>query len=121
MAPTKDANKLPAVGSRVRCEGLTGPPELNGCLGVVLGHDREGGRATVGLEGPDPRVVVTVGVQPQNLVGATITDASPLLGRLIGELPLLFFKEVLPLLDPTDLALLARAARPIKTKVPFSS
>jgi hypothetical protein len=37
------------------------------------------------------------------------TDASPLLGRLLGELHDLFATEVLPLLDPTDIALLARA------------
>ena len=36
-------------------------------------------------------------------------DASPLLGRLLGELRDLFATEVLPLLDPTDLAMLARA------------
>ena len=37
------------------------------------------------------------------------TDASPLLGRLLGELNDLFAAEVLSLLNPTDLALLARA------------
>ena len=37
------------------------------------------------------------------------TDASPLLGRLLEELPYLFAAEVLPLLDRTGLALLARA------------
>jgi hypothetical protein len=37
------------------------------------------------------------------------TDASPLLGRLLGELHNLFAAEVLPLLDSTDLSLLARA------------
>jgi len=37
------------------------------------------------------------------------TDASPLLGRLLEELRDLFAAEVLSLLDPTDLALLARA------------
>jgi hypothetical protein len=37
------------------------------------------------------------------------TDASPLLGRLLEELHDLFAAEVLSVLDPTDLALLARA------------
>ena len=37
------------------------------------------------------------------------TDASPLLGRLLEELRDLFAAEVLSLLDPTDLALIARA------------
>ena len=38
------------------------------------------------------------------------TDASPLLGRLLAELRDLFAAEVLPLLDPTDLTLIARAS-----------
>ena len=30
---------LPAVGARVRCKGLTGAAELNGCLGRVVSHE----------------------------------------------------------------------------------
>ena len=30
---------LPAVGARVRCQGLTGAAELNGCLGRVVSHE----------------------------------------------------------------------------------
>jgi len=51
------------VGGRVRCEGLTGAPELNGCLGGVVSH--EGDRAKVRLDAAGARVV---GVKPQNLV-----------------------------------------------------
>ena len=54
---------LPAVGARVRCEGLTGAAELNGCLGRVVSH--EGARARVLMDGPSGRVV---GVKPRNLV-----------------------------------------------------
>jgi len=52
-----------AVGSRVRCEGLAGAAELNGCLGRVVGHAGE--RVSVRLNGPNGRVV---GVKPGNLV-----------------------------------------------------
>jgi hypothetical protein len=38
------ARELLAVGARVRCEGLTGAAELNGCLGRVMSH-HEGERA----------------------------------------------------------------------------
>ena len=31
---------LPVVGSRVRCEGLKGAAELNGCLGYVVEYSR---------------------------------------------------------------------------------
>ena len=54
---------LPVVGARVRCEGLTGAAELNGCLGRVVSN--EGARARVRMDGPGGRVV---GVKPQNLV-----------------------------------------------------
>ena len=63
------APELPAVGARVRCEGLTGAAELNGCLGRVLSH--EGARAKVRMDGPGGRVV---GVKPQNLV--VVADAA---------------------------------------------
>jgi len=66
------------VGARVRCEGLTGAAELNGCLGRVVSH--EGARAKVRMDAPGGggggRVV---SVKPQNLVvvrGATSTAAS---------------------------------------------
>ena len=54
---------LPAVGARVRCEGLTGAAELNGCLGRVVSH--QGARAHVRMDGPGGRVV---GLRPANLV-----------------------------------------------------
>jgi len=54
---------LPAVGTRVRCEGLTGAAELNGCLGRVRRH--EGARARVQMDGMRGR---SVNVKPQNLV-----------------------------------------------------
>ena len=54
---------LPAVGARVRCVGLTGAAELNGCVGRVVSH--EGSRAKVRVDGAGGRVV---GVKPQNLV-----------------------------------------------------
>ena len=56
MEPT-----LPAVGSRVRCEGLKGAAELNGCVGRVLNH--AGDRARVKIDGG--RVL---GVKAANLV-----------------------------------------------------
>jgi hypothetical protein len=36
-APGVSELPLPAVGARVRCEGLTGAPEMNGCVGRVVG------------------------------------------------------------------------------------
>ena len=38
---------LPAVGARVRCKGLTGAAELNGCLGRVVSHEVRRCRLTV--------------------------------------------------------------------------
>jgi len=46
---------LPAVGARVRCEGLAGAVELHDCLGRVESH--EGARARVVVDGPGGRVV----------------------------------------------------------------
>jgi len=91
--------KLPAVGARVRCEGLTGAVELNGCLGRVVSH--EGERARVRMDGPGCCVV---GVRPQNLV------------VVIGLLDLLalsdmFREEVLRRLDPADRATLAQVGK----------
>jgi len=60
-APPKALEALPAVGSRVQCEGLTGAAGLNGCLGRVEGH--EGARARVRMDGG--RVVR---VKPRNLI-----------------------------------------------------
>jgi hypothetical protein len=58
------ATELPAVGARVRCQGLTGAAELNGCLGRVVSHD--GARAKVRIsDGAGGRVL---SVKPQNLV-----------------------------------------------------
>jgi hypothetical protein len=54
-APGASELPLPAVGARVRCEGLTGAAELNGCLGRVVSH--EGARAKVLMDGPGGRVV----------------------------------------------------------------
>jgi len=88
---------LPAVGARVRCEGLTGAAEWNGCLGRVVSH--EGARAQVLTDGG--RVV---GVRPQNLV--VVLGLSDVL-----QVPGLFAAEVLGRLSPTDLALLRRVDR----------
>ena len=46
-----------------------------------------------------------------------ITYPSPLLGRLVEDLPEVFEKEVLPRLDPTGRALLARVGRGVSTAV----
>ena len=54
-APGAPELPLPAVGARVRCQGLTGAAELNGCHGRVLSH--EGARAKVRMDGPGGRVV----------------------------------------------------------------
>ena len=79
-APGPPELPLPAVRARVRCEGLTGAAELNGCLGRVVSH--EGARAKVRMDGPGGRVV---GVRPQNLavdVGLLdLLEALPSLGR----------------------------------------
>jgi hypothetical protein len=48
----------------VRCEGLAGTAELNGCLGRVVSH--EGARARVCMDGAGGGRVV--GVKPGNLV-----------------------------------------------------
>jgi len=53
------------VGVRVRCEGLTGAADLNGCLGRVVSH--EGARAKVRIDGGGAGARV-VGVKPHNLV-----------------------------------------------------
>ena len=93
-----EALALPAVGARVRCEGLTRAAELNGCLGRVVSH--EGERARVLLDGGR-----SVGVKPGNLI-----VVFELLDRLL-EVPGIFAREVLARLDPTDCALLAQAGR----------
>ena len=68
-APAPGAPELPAVGARVRCEGLTGAAELNGCLGHVESHEGAPARVKVRMDGPGNRVVGrVVGVKPQNLV-----------------------------------------------------
>ena len=85
----------PAVGARVRCEGLVGAAELNGCLGRVVGHD--GARVRVEMDGGRD-----VRVKPRNLV-----VVFELLDRLL-ELPGVFEREVLARLDCTDLAVLAQ-------------
>ena len=111
--PGSHSKKLPTVGARVRCEGLTGAAwvlmELNNCLGRVVSH--AGGRAWVVMDGPGGRVV---GVRPQNLV--VIVGLLDLLA-----LPDLFKEEVLRRLDPTDLALLRRVDRGFRTAVESSS
>jgi len=56
---------LPAVGARVRCEGLTGAAELNGCLGRVVSHEMARAKVRIDGGGAGARVV---GVKPQNLV-----------------------------------------------------
>jgi len=94
---------LPAVGARVRCEGLTGAAELNGCLGRVVSH--EGARAKVRMDGPGSRVV---GVKPQNLVVvAGLLD-------LLEKLPDFFAVEVLPRLDPADLCRCAAVGQALR-------
>jgi hypothetical protein len=98
-APSPEAGVLPAVRSRVRCEGLTGAAELNGDLGRVVGHDGE--RARVLMDGG--RVV---GVKPRNLV-----VVCELLDRLLA-IPGFFAREVLARLGATDCALLAQVGRP---------
>jgi len=98
---------LPAVGARVRCKGLTGAAELNGCLGRVESHD--GARARVVMDGPGGRVV---GVEPQNL--AVVLGLSDIL-QVSG-----LFAEVLSRLDPTDLALLRRVDRACRAAVEYS-
>jgi hypothetical protein len=100
---------LPAVGARVRCEGLTGAAELNGCLGRVVSH--EGARARVVMDGPGGRVV---GVEPQNLV--VVIGLSDVLEAL----PDLVREEVLRRLDPTDLALVRRVDRAFTAAVESS-
>ena len=74
------------MGARVRCEGLTGAAELNGCLGRVVSHD--GARAKVRMDAAGARVV---GVKPQNLVvvvgggdWATQTDDPEQMARALG-------------------------------------
>jgi len=53
---------LPAVGARVRCEGLTDAAAvLNGCLGRVESH--EGARARVVMDGPGGRGLHSSSVQ----------------------------------------------------------
>ena len=49
-----------------------------------------------------------------------ITYPSPLLGPLLGELSELLLAEVLPWLDPTDLALFARTGRASRAAVASS-
>ena len=49
--------------------------------------------------------------------GGLITYPSPLLGRLVEDLPEVFEKEVLPRLDPTGRALLARVGRGVSAAV----
>ena len=72
-APGARELPLPAVGARVRCEGLTGAAELNGCLGRVVSH--EGARGKALNDGPDGRVV---GVKSKNLaVVVGLLDLSP--------------------------------------------
>ena len=94
-APPKP-KKLPAVGARVRCEGLTGAAELNGCLGRVVSHKRA--RARVRMDGPGCCVV---GVRPQNLVVVVgLLD-------LLEYLPDVFREDVLRRLGPADRAVLA--------------
>ena len=63
--PAAPPKTLPAVGARVRCEGLADAAAagLNGCLGRVESH--EGARAKVRMDGAGGRVV---GVKPENLV-----------------------------------------------------
>ena len=92
---------LPAVGARVRCEGLTGAAELNGRLGRVVRH--EGARARVLMDHRGR----SVNVKPQNLV-----VVFELLNRLLEVPGLNFAREVLARLDPTDRALLAQVGRP---------
>jgi hypothetical protein len=64
---------------------------------------RASGSSSPGRYNLRPRVVSLRG-------GAALTD-SPLLGRLLQNLPAVFDAEVLPLLDPTARALLARCGQ----------
>ena len=99
---------LPAVGARVRCEGLTDAAELNGCLGRVVSH--EGARARVVMDGPGGRVV---GVEPRNLtVVLGLSDVLQVSG--------LFAAEVLSRLDPADLAMVRRVDRACRAAVESS-
>ena len=107
--PGDPLQKLPAVGARVRCKGLTGAAGLNGCLGRVVSH--AGARARLLMDGPDCRVV---GVRPQNLV--VVVGLLDILG-----LSDLFSEEGLRRLDPTDVALLRRVNRGFRTAVESSS
>jgi len=101
--------KLPAVGARVRCEGLTGATELNGCLGCVASH--EGDRARVQIDGPCSRMV---GMRLQNLI--VVLGLSDVL-----QVPGLFAAEVLRRLGPTALALLRRVDHAFRAAVESSS
>jgi len=95
-APGAPELPLPAVGARVRCQGLIGAAELNGCIGRVVSH--EGARARVLMDGPGGRVV---GVKPQNLI--VVVGLLDLIA-----LPDIFRENVLRRLDTTALALLRR-------------
>ena len=95
LATGQITSPSPAVGARVRCEGLVDAAELNGCLGRVVGHD--GARARVLMDGGRD-----VRVKPRNLV-----VVFELLDRLL-ELPGLFEREVLARLSSTDIAVLSQ-------------
>jgi hypothetical protein len=103
------ASELPAVGARVRCEGLTGAAELNGRLGRVVSH--EGERARVRMDGRGGHRGRAVGVKPQNLVVVVgLLD-------LLKAQPELFHREVLGRLDPSDRTSLTRAASALRDMV----
>ena len=95
--------ELPAVGARVRCQGLAGAAAagLNSCLGRVESHG--GARAKVRMDGAGGRVVRTM--KPENLV----VTVGPL--DMLEYLPDVFEAEVLRRLDPADRAVLAQVGQ----------
>ena len=95
--------ELPAVGARVRCQGLAGAAAagLNSCLGRVESHG--GARAKVRMDGAGGRVVRTM--KPENLV----VTVGPL--DMLEYLPDVFEAEVLRRLDPADGAVLAQVGQ----------
>ena len=104
LTATPGVLELPAVGARVRCEGLIGAgAELNGCLGRVVGHE-EGERARVLMDGGRG-----VGMEPRNLV-----VVFELLDRMLA-VPHMFAREVLARLDPADRALVRQAGGALRT------